>query len=125
MDAKNFRMSHLSTQQVRVLFFEDFPGVELEAVDCPVRSLFYSARIRVRYPRSVEKWIEFSIERVVHESVAHRSFVNVARLRITDFECVVGSVAPRPGIKLAVQLEYMVHECALEFLHVSLLSFVG
>src|SRR3989344_5462186 len=57
----------------------------------------------------------------MQEPVAHRRFVDVARFRIGDVECVIRTVRICFRRKLSMQGKHVVHQRKLEFLHIFLL----
>jgi hypothetical protein len=62
---------------------------------------------------------------MVDQSIAHRSFVDVTRLRVGDPERVISAMLVRSTRKVAMQSEDIIHQLVLEFLHVLLLSFAS
>jgi len=54
-----------------------------------MRSFILSARIRVSDKNAIKEWAKYSTDRVMHESVAHACFVDVARLRIANSKMLV------------------------------------
>lgn len=84
-------------------------------------SLSVPARIRVGYEAAVEERIKHLVESMVQQPIAHQGFMNIPRLRVVDFESMVGTVLIRAGDKLAPQREDVIHEPILEFLDILLL----
>jgi len=59
---------------------------------------------------------------MMQEPIADRSLVDVARLRVVDFECFVCAVAVRFGFEIVVERKDVVHQAMLKILHVFLLA---
>ena len=57
-----------------------------------MRALPCAAGVGVVYKSFVEKWIQFSIYRVMQESVAYAGFVDVAWLGIGYIESVISAM---------------------------------
>ena len=90
-----------------------------------MRALASPARVRIRYPRAIEEWVQFPIQRVMEQPVAHARLVDVTGFGVGDFESVVAAVAICSLFQLAMEHEDVVHEPLPEFLHVTLFSFAA
>lgn len=87
-----------------------------------MRSLSFATRIRVSDERAVEERVEFSVERVVQQTITHACFVNAPWLRVGNVECVVRAVRVRTRGKITVQCKHVVHQLVLKLLHILFLS---
>ena len=66
----------------------------------------------------VEEWIELAVEGVVEEAVAYGGFMDVAGFWVVHFEVFVAAVGIGASGEVAVEREDVVHQIALEILHV-------
>lgn len=100
MDAKNFLMSHLSIQQVRVLLLETRFPKDLNLFIALCVPLFSLQEIRVSNESFVEVWVQNSVDCMVEQSVSNGSLVNIPRLRVRDVEGVVAAVGVGFGFEV-------------------------
>lgn len=87
-----------------------------------MRALLEAAGIRVADEGAVEERIQFAIQRMMQEPVAHACLVDVARLRVAYLEVVISAMRIGACRKLAMQAEDVVHQAMLELLHVFLVA---
>lgn len=96
-------------------------GTPSKHVHRSVRSFPFSARIRVRDKGAVEKGVEFAIKRVVEKPIAHARFVDIARLRVIDFEVFIPSMLVGARDKIGVEFRNILYKIVLKRLHIFLL----
>ena len=58
-------------------------------VKCPMRSLIYTTRVRISYERSIEKWIQHPIQRVVNQPIPHSCLVNIPGFGVGDVKRLI------------------------------------
>src|SRR3989338_9753146 len=80
-----------------------------ETVHRAVRPLSPPARIRIGDERTVKERIQFPIQCVVEQPVAHRRLVDVARFRVGDSEVCIPAVAIHSLFQLPMKRENIVH----------------
>ncbi len=83
------------------------PHIFLEPIHCAVRAFVEAAGIRIENENSVAIGIKNAIDRVMQQAVAHFGLMDITRLRIVDFECVIGAVPVGFIRKLAVKRKYI------------------
>jgi hypothetical protein len=65
----------------------------MEVIKRSMRTLAYSARVRIADERTVEEAVQDTMDRMVYKPVAYARLVDVTRFRITDLEVVIWPVA--------------------------------
>jgi len=88
-----------------------------------VRALPEAAGVGVGYERAVEEGVEHAVEGMVEKAVAHGCFMDVAGLRVVDFEGLVGAMSVGSLCQVSMECQEVVHQPMLELLHVGFLSF--
>ena len=59
----------------------------------------------------------------MHEPVAHARFVDVAWLRVANFEMMVAAVLINARDKVSMKRNEVIHQISAEFLHICTLAF--
>lgn len=86
-------------------------------------SLRHSAGVRISNEAAIEKWVEYSMDGVVEQTVTYRCLVNVARFWISNIEGVIAAVYVILLFKFRVKKRDIVGESVLKYLYVMLISF--
>ena len=86
-------------------------------------SLSFAARVRISNKSPVEEWVECAVNRMMQEPVANGRFMNVARLRIGNFECLIPAVAVDMVDNIIMKLYDIIHQMDTEFLNIWFRSF--
>ena len=63
---------------------------------------------------AVKEGVEYTIDGVVNQAVAHTRFVDVPWLGVVDFEVCVAAVAVGFVLKLPMQLSDLIYQVTLE-----------
>ena len=75
------------------IIFAYRPCERLEAPYCRMSAFLFSARSGVENKRGIEKWIEYSIYRVMQNAISNACLVNIARLGIRNTERMIRSMS--------------------------------
>ena len=94
------------------------PHISIELVHCAVCALIETAGIRIEDECFIEIWIQHPINRMMQQSVAHFSLVNIARFRIVDLERMIWAVSVGFILKLAMQRENIAHKIQKKRRHI-------
>ena len=86
----------------RIIFAYDI-SKRPKTIHRSMRPLVVAAGKRIGYECPIEEWIELAINCVVDETVPHACLVNVARLGIGYFECLIAAVTIRPIYQIGVK----------------------
>ena len=97
-----------------------FSEIGTETVTSTVGSLPQATGIRVRNEGGIEKWIQFTINRVAEEAVTDVGFVNIPLLGVTDPEVLISAVNICVALQILMQRQNVVHETRPELLYVPL-----
>ena len=85
-----------------------------------VRSFPETTRVRIIDELSVKKWIQDSIDSMVHESIAHTRLMNIAWLWVAYFEMMVATMTISARNEILVKRRDIFYEIVFKRLHVFL-----
>jgi hypothetical protein len=84
----------------------------LKTIHCFVRSFVFAAGIGIVDEQSVKERVELPIDRMMHQTILHRSLMNVAWFGIIDTKSMVRSVLVRFLLQFPMQTDNMIcHYC--------------
>ena len=85
------------------MILADFIGKATKTIEGFMRPLVFSAGKRIRDESSVEKRIEFAVNRMVQKAVSDSRFVDIPRLGVGDVEGAISSVFIFPLGQISVK----------------------
>lgn len=100
----------------------NFPYKRSKSVDCLVRPLFSSTRIRITDKGAIEKWIELAIDSVMQKPITYSCLVDVAGLGVRNIKCTIAAVGIYPIAQVSVKSKDIVRKMVSKFLHILLIS---
>src|SRR3989339_1696544 len=100
-----------------------FKPKTLQSLYCSVGAFIFSGRPQIKDKDLIPYWLNDSVDGVVEQSITHRSFVNMATLRVVNkkrkiFIMLVGVI-----FQVLVQLENVIFKVYLELRHIAFVGF--
>lgn len=92
----------------------DFVSELLESIHGAVCALADTAGVRIVDEEAIEERIQLPVHRVMYEPIADGCLMNLARLRVIDSECLVGSVPIALCSKLSMEFNNVICEMKRE-----------